>query len=170
MDAADLLVIRPLQWAALPELHDAPPLDAADLACLQELRDVLARHGKLERFAVHLAPRHFTLAADEILVERPDPDGRTQHVIVARRGDAPDARPTTWLFDDGPDLRLAEAVYCVCLSDPVYQAGCVRHGKSESPGTHAENEERVKEERIRREDAIVRERPVAGHVRRRRER
>ncbi|HEY8031260.1 MAG TPA: hypothetical protein VIF02_02485 [Methylocella sp.] len=77
------LSIQPMQLSSLPDLHEAPPLDASDLDCLEEIRDVLARHSKLARFAVHLAHRHFDLAPDEILIERPDPDGRTQHVTVA---------------------------------------------------------------------------------------
>jgi hypothetical protein len=78
-----------MQWANLPELHETPALDDSDLDCLQEIRDVLARHGKLARFAVHLAHRHFELAPDEILIERPDPNGRSQHVPVGRLSDEP---------------------------------------------------------------------------------
>jgi hypothetical protein len=90
-----------MQWANLPDLHQTPTLDDSDLDCLEEIRDVLSRHGKLARFAVHLAHRHFELAPDEILIERPDPDDRTEHVTVGRLTDEPDARPTTWLFEDG---------------------------------------------------------------------
>ena len=111
------LSIRPMQWANLPELHQTAALDDSDLDCLEEIRGVLSRHEKLARFAVHLAHRHFELAPDEILIERPDPDGRTQHVTVGRRDDEPEARPTTWLFEEGPELRLSDAVYCVCVSD-----------------------------------------------------
>lgn len=70
------LSIQPMQWTALPELQDAPPLDDDDLECLREVRYVLARHGRLHRFAIHLAYPHFELGPDEILIERPDPDGR----------------------------------------------------------------------------------------------
>jgi hypothetical protein len=80
------LSIRPMQWANLPELHQTAALDDSDLDCLEEIRGVLSRHEKLARFAVHLAHRHFELAPDEILIERPDPDGRTQHVTVGRAG------------------------------------------------------------------------------------
>ena len=93
-----------MQWTGLADLPDVPPVDDGDLDCLAEIRDVLARHGKLNRFAVHLAHRHFALGPDEILIERPDPDGRTQHVTVGRLADEPDARPTTWLFEQGREL------------------------------------------------------------------
>lgn len=158
------LSIQPLQWAALPDLQDAAPLDDDDLECLSEVRDVLARHGKLQRFALHLAHRHFVLRPDEILIERPDPDGRTQHVSVGRRGDAPDARPTTWLLEEGPELRLSDAVYCVCVSDPDKTDACIRHGKSRSPGGAGQKEEGARERRISEEkNRHERGFPVGGH-------
>jgi hypothetical protein len=158
------LSIQPMQWTILPELQDAPPLDDDDLACLREVRDALARHGRLQRFAIHLAHRHFELAPDEILIERPDPDGRTQHVTVGRLADAPDAQPTTWLFEEGPELLLSEAVYCVCVSDPNKTDACIRHGKSRSPGgAHQKDEaakgQRISEEKGRHERGF----PTGGH-------
>lgn len=163
-DAPSSLVVRAMQWDVLPELHDAPDLDASDLACLAELRDVLARRGKLRRFAVHLAHRHFELGPDEVLIERPDPDGRTQHVTVGRLDDEPAARPTTWLFDEGPELRLSDAVYCVCMSDPAAQAGCIRHGKSSSPTRAGQIERQIEQKRISEEEARHQAgMPVAGH-------
>jgi hypothetical protein len=137
-----------MQWANLPELHQAPPLDESDLGCLEEIRAVLARHGKLARFALHLAHRHFDLAPGEILIERPDPDGRSQHVTVGRLDDESEARPTTWLFEEGPELRLSDAVYCVCVSDPNKMDACIRHGKSRSPGETHQRDEAAKERRI----------------------
>jgi hypothetical protein len=140
--------IRPMQWADLPELHQAPPLEESDLECLEEIRAVLARHGKLARFALHLAHRHFDLAPGEILIERPDPDGRSQHVTVGRLDDESEARPTTWLFEEGPELRLSDAVYCVCVSDPNKTDACIRHGKSRSPGAAHQRDDAAKQQRI----------------------
>jgi hypothetical protein len=111
--------------------------------CLEELRDVLARHRKLRRFAIHLAHRHFVLGPGEILIERPDPDRRTQHVTVGRLDEEPEARPTTWLFEEGPALRLSEAVYCICVSDPNKTEACIRHGKSRTPAAAHQKEEAV---------------------------
>jgi hypothetical protein len=158
------LSIQPMQWSALPDLHNAPPLDDSDFECLKAMREVLSQHGKLRRFAVRLAHSHFTLGPDEILIERPDPDGRTQHVTVGVLAEAPDARPTTWLFEEGPELRLSDAVYCVCVSDPNKTDACVRHGKSRSPGEAHRKDERVKHRRIS-EDRSKYDQgfPVAGH-------
>lgn len=169
MDKMSSLAIQPMQWAALSELQDTPSIDDADLACLAELRDVLARHGKLKRFAVHLAHRHFELGAGEVLIERPDADGRTQHVTVGRLEDEPGARPTTWMFDDSPALHMTNAVYCVCVSSPQSLGACVRHGRSQSPGEAAIREEKVEQERIQRERTAYESGfPTAGHERRRR--
>jgi hypothetical protein len=110
--------------------------------------------------------RHFVLGPGEILIERPDPDGRTQHVAVGRLDEEPQARPTTWLFEEGPALRLSEAVYCICVSDPYKIEACIRHGKSRSPGAAHQKEEVVKERRISEEEARYEEGfPVGGHER-----
>jgi hypothetical protein len=162
------VIVRPLQWAALPDLGDALPLDASDLACMEELRAVLARHGKLDRFALHLAHKHFELGEGEVLVERPDGDGRTQHVTVGKLADYPDALPTTWLLDDGPALRLSDAVYCVCQAVSPYALGaCAIHGKSPSPAKPGQLDETLKEQNHQREKAKKEVGwPVGGHDRR----
>jgi hypothetical protein len=174
------LEIQPMQWQDLPELHATLPLDETDLVCLAELKAVLARHGKLDRFAVQLAHRHFDLAADEILVEQPDPEARTQHVSVGRRGDYPVAIPTTWLFSsasepdlDRPALKLSDAIYCVCARPN--EVDCSGHAHSSTPPPATQRERSQKEignpaERQTEQERIHRERsryergfPVAGH-------
>jgi hypothetical protein len=110
------LTILPLQWTCLPDLRDVAPLDDADLACIAELRDVLARHGRLRRFALHLVHKHFELAPHEVLVEYSDPIAREQRLRVeARTGrNARHAIPTTWMLDQaGTPL-----VTCVCAYRP----------------------------------------------------
>jgi hypothetical protein len=60
-----------------PDIMDVEPLGAADHACLQEIKDVLLRHGRLNRFGVTLLHEHFAISHDEILVEECDPANRT---------------------------------------------------------------------------------------------
>jgi hypothetical protein len=175
------LHISPMQWGVLPELHEALPFDETDLACLADLKTVLARHGKLDRFAVQLAHRHFGLGEGEILIEQPDPQARTQHVSVARRGDHPSAIPTTWLFKpesaetEGPAMHLAEgALYCVCVRAND-NTDCGGHGKSPVPPEPVQRERQQKRtgnpaehqaeiERINRDESRHRAGfPVAGH-------
>jgi hypothetical protein len=149
------LAVRPMQWAALPDLGAAFPLTPDDMACLDELRAVLARHGKLDRFAVHLAHRHFELQPGEGLIETPDPDGRTQHVTVGKLADYPDALPTTWLFDDRPGLEAGVAdVYCVCqVTSPYALGACAIHGRSPSPGPKKIEQDRLSERNHQKEKA-----------------
>ena len=105
------LTIRPLQWKRIHDLRDVAPLDAHDVACMAELREVLARHGRLERFAVQLIHKHFELTDGEVLVEYSDPDRREHRLRVERRA-GPNARhaaPTAWMLD-----RERPLVTCVC--------------------------------------------------------
>ena len=82
----------------------------------------------------------------------------------ARLADEPDARPTTWLFEQGRELLLSNAVYCVCVSDPNRTDACIRHGKSSSPGGASQRDEAAKQRRIAEEKAEYdRGFPVAGH-------
>jgi hypothetical protein len=111
------LTIRPLQWSRLKDLRDVAPLDAADLACLAELRAVLARHGRLERFAVHLLHKHFELRDDEVLLETSDRTRREHRLRVAHRDSAAarHATPTTWVLD-----RERPFVVCLCALRGVH--------------------------------------------------
>ena len=63
-----------------------------------------------------------------------------------------------------PELRLSDAVYCVCVSDPNKTDACVRHGKSSSPTASHQKDEAAKQKRISEEDArYKRGGPIAGH-------
>jgi hypothetical protein len=107
----DGLTIRPVQWAELADLRDVPPLGPDDIACMAELREVLARHGRLDRFALHLVHRHFDIGTHEVLVEYSDPAAREQLLRVESR-DGPalcSAIPTTWMLASATPL-----VACVC--------------------------------------------------------
>ncbi len=65
------------QWNHLPEIHDVPPLGDQDHACLDAIRDVLAKYECLDRFGVSLLHKHFEMSDDEILVEEVDERSRT---------------------------------------------------------------------------------------------
>ncbi|WP_175810630.1 hypothetical protein [Burkholderia cepacia] len=45
------------------------PLDAEDMACFTEIRDILKKYGKLERFGITLLHKHFDINQDEVLIE-----------------------------------------------------------------------------------------------------
>jgi hypothetical protein len=107
----DGLTIQALQWARLADLRDVPPLDHNDLACMAELREVLVRHGRLQRVALHQVHKQLELAPAQVVVEYSEPLAREQSLRVERR-DAEVLRsaiPTTWTLEDSQPL-----VACVC--------------------------------------------------------
>ena len=125
----DGLTIRPLHWARLRDLHQVAPLDRNDLACMAELRQVLERHGRLERFALHLVHKHFDLADHEILVAYSDAIAREQRCRVEARDTLRDAVPTTWTFDRGEP-----GVACVCAYSIAHgHLGRHRSGRTGCP-------------------------------------
>lgn len=74
------LVVESMQWSALNHIADVEPIGDADAACLEEVRQVLLRHGRAERFGVSLLHSHFDLSDDEVLLETTDLD-RREHLV-----------------------------------------------------------------------------------------
>ncbi len=120
-----LITISALQWSRLQDLGDVEPIGSGDVACMNELRDVLARHRRLDRFALQLVHKHFDVASDEVLVEYSDPVRREQRLRVEPRGRAElqGAVPTAWTLADDE-----ARVVCVCAQ----RAGQGHLGRHES--------------------------------------
>ena len=93
--------MKTLEYSELSTLDETEPLCGADEACLDEIREVLARHGRLNRFGVTLLHKHFDLAEDEILVEECDEQQRTLTTSPRKASAFPlDRRiETVWRFD-----------------------------------------------------------------------
>lgn len=103
------MVMETIQWSTLPNIEDVPPLDESDAAVLQEIRDVLARHGRLERFGVCLLHRHFELADDELLMEYTDDEQRTQTLVVEKKRPSSAERiETMWQFSETTQVTVCE--------------------------------------------------------------
>jgi hypothetical protein len=86
-----------------------PPFAASDLTCLQEVQEVLERHGKSHVFGVNLLHKHFDLADDEIMLETQDPVERTlrsRPVKLSELEQTPYA-VTVWRFDGGTIRAMA---------------------------------------------------------------
>lgn len=109
------ITISPMQWTRVRDLREVEPLNDADAACMEELRHVLARHGRLGRFALHLIHKHFDVEPHEVLVEYSDASSREQRLRVEARASEAlrDAVPTTWTLDTG-----RPTVACVCAYRP----------------------------------------------------
>lgn len=89
-----------------PYVDEVRALDEADMACLTEVRDVLARHARLDRFGISLLHKHFDLGEDECLVEETDVENRCQVVSVKWRSDMPRERvlETAWQLGETPNV------------------------------------------------------------------
>ena len=123
MPDADQLYAQPLNQ--MPHADDVKPLSAADLPVLRDIRDVLARHGMLNRFGVTLLHKHFDLSPDEILVEATDPDTRTTVIKPGPRTRDAKTLETAWMFS-GLDATGRPLIAChlVChWNGPNHQVG-----------------------------------------------
>lgn len=85
----------------LPDIDDCPPFGPDDEACFADIRQVLEKHGKLQRFGLTLLHQHFDVASDEILLETCDPVNRTLMVTPQPRSEHPVGRhrQTNWRLD-----------------------------------------------------------------------
>ncbi|MGO7215259.1 hypothetical protein ACCS75_29805 [Rhizobium ruizarguesonis] len=61
----------------LEPLEEISPVKEDDMECFAEIREVLIRHGKLDRFGVTLLHSHFQMNPGEILIESTDQKNRT---------------------------------------------------------------------------------------------
>lgn len=107
-----------------PDVMDVEPLGAADHACLQEIKDVLLRHGRLNRFGVTLLHEHFAMSDNEVLVEDCDPVSRTLTIRPEKISSdvLGSSIETSWELGDG-------AVLSVCRVRCRYNQGTGEHIK-----------------------------------------
>ncbi len=79
--------IIPLVHNNLPHGDDVEPFSENDLACFEEIRDVLKKHNKLGRFGLTLLHKHFELQDDEMLVENTDEERRIQVIQPMKKSE-----------------------------------------------------------------------------------
>lgn len=95
------LELAPMQWAKLKDIHEVEPINDGDLDCLAEVRRVLKAHGMQDRFGVALLHKHFDMAADEVLVEETDVEGRVLTIKPVKESGAGKNIQTIWKLTDG---------------------------------------------------------------------
>lgn len=102
----------------LPNIDDVSPLDAADQACMSDLRRVLETHGKLQRFGLTLLHDHFSIGGDEVLLEECDVDSRTLTIRPVKEAALENAQviETNWRLDTMESLAACQQV-CIACSD-----------------------------------------------------
>jgi len=68
------LIVKFTRWNSLSS--DLRPIDDDDAKCLEELRQVLQKHRRFDRFGLYLLHSLFDVGDDEILFESADHDRR----------------------------------------------------------------------------------------------
>jgi hypothetical protein len=124
-DLMSTIAIQPMQWTGIADLEDTPPLSDDDFACMRDIRDVLLKHNKVSRFALHLIHKHFNLEEDEVLVEYNDAGPREQYFKVEKADSeiVKHSIPTTWTLED-----MTPMARCVC----AYRMGKGHLGRHET--------------------------------------
>jgi hypothetical protein len=97
------VLLEAVQWSSLADVDDVKPVDDRDYTVLEELRQVLVRHGSTERFGICLLHRHFDVAPGEIAVEHTDTENRVSTVRVEPGGPEGDYLQTMWKFGEGSE-------------------------------------------------------------------
>lgn len=105
---------------SLQGIDELKPLgkEANDMVCFQELRDVLKKYDKLDRFGLCLLHKHFDVKDGEVLVESCDVNNRTltiqpEQVGLTANADE-DLLETNWRFS-GDETKDAEAFAAILI-------------------------------------------------------
>ena len=106
------LTVAPVQWARLKELGDIPPINGSDLECMAEVREILKKHGKNERFGLALLHTHFPMNDCEMLVEETHKDDRKLTIKAMNKEEAHDTVPTVWMLMDGENRAILGCPFC----------------------------------------------------------
>ena len=100
------LEMTSVQWANLLPFDMVEPVNEGDLECLREVREILKKHGKRERFGVALLHKHFDLEEGEILVETTDEVARVQMIKPVQKGSIAGTVGTIWMLLDGENKEM----------------------------------------------------------------
>lgn len=109
----DVMQINAMEWGAVNDIDDVVEFNAKDEECFKELRDVLAKHGALDRFGINLIHKHFDLEDDEEMVEFTDHENRMLVIKPMKKTDLAETpvTVTNWQLCEGE--KVARRV-CTC--------------------------------------------------------
>jgi hypothetical protein len=99
-----------LQWTNIAHIKDIGNISSEDHECLEEIRGVLARHNRLNKFGIALLHHHFDLHDTEVLVESVDPYGRTLSSAPVARSKIDWAKVMETLWRFGPNVGEVQAM------------------------------------------------------------
>lgn len=119
MNQMKSLPVQVTKWAAFPDVDQVKQISESDTECLRDVRDVLAKHGALDRFGVSLLHSHFPIAPDEMLMETTDEVSRVQTIRPVNIADGLNVPGQTMMITQ---LKLCEGdvvatIGCGCLRD-----------------------------------------------------
>ncbi|TSC62360.1 MAG: hypothetical protein Athens041674_523 [Parcubacteria group bacterium Athens0416_74] len=104
----DTLSMAPLLMSRFAHIDTVKPLNDSDGPCLAEIRDVLRKHGRLDRFGVALLHSHFPVGPDEVMVEETDEAQRVQVITPMKLGTlGVNDVGTIWSLEDGGLTEMA---------------------------------------------------------------
>ena len=119
MTQAQAVSVQATRWSAFADVDQVKQISDDDAACLRDVRDVLAKHGALDRFGVSLLHSHFGMSDDEMLMETTDEVTRVQTIRPISLSDGYNVPGQTMMITQ---LKLCEGetiatVGCGCLRD-----------------------------------------------------
>ena len=108
----------PLVHNHLPDITEVSTIDASDFACLNEIKAVLLKHQKAEKFGVNLLHKPFEIEKNEMLVETIHLADRTliTRPVIATETQKKNLVQTVWCFSS--DESLAKACESFCPTTP----------------------------------------------------
>jgi hypothetical protein len=107
-------LVEPELKTYLPDIDQVSPISEQDENCFEEIRQVLVKHGALNRFGISLLHQHFPMSDDEVLVERIDVENRVLITRPEKRSASDLATETSWSL--GP-TRAARRCETQCRQD-----------------------------------------------------
>lgn len=97
------VILETVQWSSLTDVDDVERITDQDYVVLNEVKEVLRKHGVMDRFGVCLLHRHFDVKEDELAVEYTDVESRISTIKVESAGTARGPfLETMWRFSDRP--------------------------------------------------------------------
>lgn len=104
-------IVKSMQWNDLLDVSQVEPLSDRDAPLLRDIREVLLKHGAIDRFGLTLLHKHFDLHQHEELVEEVDVERRILVTRPAPRQQAQAGIETAWRFAHGTE-QAAPTVVC----------------------------------------------------------
>lgn len=81
------IATQPTKWSEMPHINSVIEFSDTDKECLAEIRDILKKHGNLNRFGISLLHNHFEVGEDEFLLETTDEKRRTQYIRPVKKAE-----------------------------------------------------------------------------------